>query len=547
MAQIPADYLPPKEYLPEKIFPLPEVRLPQKLNLAELFLDRHVREGRGSNVAILYEKRKITFLELQREVNRLANAMRMLGIEKNDRVMLRSPNRPEFIVACFACWKIGAIPVLVHHHLKSEEITFRANDSEAKAILVSSDTFAEVEKSLSKCPTIKEVIIFGDKLSGYLFYDDLLADQPDHVQIVETSKDDWMRIIYSSGTTGKPKGILNSIGDAVAAITVANRYLLNLTPQDVLGGHPAFTFAFGFFSILFFGYSGCTLSVIDHFDPEFMFETIENHGITVLRCVPTAYRMMLEVKDAEKRYDLGSLRLCQSAGERLPAVTAKAWKKRFGVVILDSVGSAELNSFLSTRIDTPEDKLDSSGIPLPGVECKIVDENFNEVPRGLPGELIIRAPWGIQYWRRPDKQKEMVKNGWNRTGLIFIEDQDGYFWYQSRDDEMIVSSGYKIPAGEVEGALLSHEAVREAVVVPSPDPIRGNVVKAFVVLKDGYEPSDQLAQELKDFVKGKIEVYKYPRIIEFVDAESLPRTTTGKIQRFVLRQQEEIKFKMTDA
>ncbi len=543
MGKIPAEYLPPKEHLPEKIYPLPEIRFPQKLNLAHLSLDRNILEGRGSKVAILYKDQKITYLELQKEVNRLANALRSLGLEENDRVMLRSPNRPEFIAGCFACWKIGAIPVLVNHMLKAEEIIFRANDSEAKAILVSSDTFAEVEKSLPQFRTVDQVIVFGEKVGKHHFYDDLLKGQPDQVKMEETTKDDLVRIIYSSGTTGKPKGILTTQGDAVASAEITCRYLLNATPRDVIGGHPAFTFAFGFGFILFFGHKGCTLSVVEKFDPALMFETIQAHRITLLCCVPTAYRMMLGIKDAEKKYDVSSLRLCQSAGEWLPGATAKEWYERFGVKILDSVGSGDLNYWLSTRVDTPDDKLDSSGMPIPGVECKVVDGNFNEVPRGTAGELLVRAPWGQQYWRRPDKQREGVWKGWNRPGLIYVEDEDGYFWYKGRDDEMIVSSGYKIPGGEVEGALLSHEAVLEAAVVPSPDPVRGNIVKAFVVLKEGYQPLEALAEELKNFVKEKIEAYKYPREIEFVDGRSLARTSTGKIQRFVLRDKEKGKAK----
>jgi 2-aminobenzoate-CoA ligase len=542
MSEIPEEYLPPKDYLPDKIYPLPELRLPQELNLGYLFLDRHIGEGRGSKIAIRYKDEEITFLDFQRQVNRLANALRSLGIEKNDRVMLRSPNRPEWVVACFACWKIAAIPVLVHHQLTIEEIIFRANDSEAKAIVVSSDTFPEVGKSLDKCPFLEKVIIFGEKIGGHLFYDDLLRDQSDRLQVVETTKDDWARIIYSSGTTGKSKGILATNGDMATAITIQSRYLLHLSPEDVFGGHAAFSFAFGFFPILFFGIMGCTLSVIDQFTPESMFQTVENHGITLLRCVPTLYRMMLQVKDAEKKYNVSSLRLCQSAGEWLPAPTVREWKRRFGVTILDSVGSADLHTTMSTRVDTPADKLDSSGIPLPGIDCKIVDENFDELPRGVAGELVLRAPWGLQYWRRPDLQRKTVMNGWNRTGLIFVEDDDGYFWFKGRDDDMIVSSGYKIVGGEVETALSGHDAVLEVAVIPSPDPIRGNIVKAFVVLKKGYEPSHQLADELKDFVKRSIDPYKYPRKIEFVDGKSLPRTPTGKIKRFVLRDREKEEF-----
>ncbi len=538
MSELPRDYVPPKALWADKIYPLPEVRLPRRMNLADICLDRNIREGRGDKVALRYQDRAHTFAELQRQVNRAANALRGLGIERNDRVMLRSPNRPEFLVGCFACWRIGAIPVLVNHMLRSEEIVFRANDSEAKAVLVSADTLAEVEKSLGHFETVKHVVVFGDRVAAFPSWEDLLAGQDERVESVEIERDDFIRIIYSSGTTGKPKGILTPAGDALAIREVGARHLLGLREDDVLGGHPAFTFAFGFAFLMFFGYAGCTLSIVERFDPELMFETIDAHRISVLCCVPTAFRMMLGVPDAARRWDMGSLRLCQSAGEWLPGATVKDWRERFGVTILDAVGSGDLHYWLATRPDTPDDKLDSSGVPLVGVECKVVDEDFEEVPRGTVGELLVRAPWGQHYWRRPDKQRAAVARGWNRPGLVYLEDEDGYFWYKGRDDEMIVSAGYKIPGGEVEAALLSHAAVLEAAVVGAPDPVRGSVVKAFVVLRPGHTPTPALAEELKAFVKDRIEAYKYPREIEFVDGAALSRTTTGKIQRFVLREQE---------
>jgi 2-aminobenzoate-CoA ligase len=538
---IPEGYLPPKDHLPDKIYALPEVRFPFKVNLGYHFLDRHVDQGLGSKIAIFYEDREITFSELQSEVNRLANGLLGFGVMKDDRIMLRLSNRPEFIVACLACWKLGAIPVLVHHLLKRDEIIFRANDSESRVAIVSSDVFGEVEKALSDCHTIQHIIVVSEKANGYISYADLLRAQDDKIRLEDTAKNDWMRIIYTSGTTGKPKGVINTIGDMLAGVTIANTYLLKISKSDVLGSHPAFSFAFGFFSILFFGLTGCSLVVIDRFDSEKMFASIERRGITVLRCVPTVYRMMLDIKDAEKKYDLGSLRICQSAGEMLPGIVARDWKSRFGVTILNSLGSADLNSFMSTHERTPHDKLDSSGMPLPGIDAKIVDEDFKDVLPGERGELILRAPWGIQYWRRPEAQANSIRSGWNKTGLIFTEDSEGYYWFKGRNDDMIVSSGYKIPGGEVEAVLLSHQAVHEAAAVASPDPVRGNIVKAFIVLNENYLPSDQLVEELQIFVKEKIEPYKYPRQIVFVDPESLPRTSTGKIQRFVLREQEKLK------
>ncbi len=536
MGLIPADWLPAKEHLAETIFALPEVRLPTRLNLAE-GLDRHVAEGRGAKPAILQGDRVITFAALRRDVNRLANGLRALGIEKNDRVIVRSANRPEFIVSCYACWRIGAIPVLVNHMLKADEIVYRGSDAAARAALVSAESYEEMGKA-QQALKLEHVIVFGEPVAGTRAYEELLAGGADEIDAEPTTRDDVMRIIYSSGTTGRPKGIVTTIGDAVATGEIATRYLLGLRPEDVIGGHPAFTFAFGFGFVLFLGHVGCAVSIVDRFEPELMFQTVESHGITVLCCVPTAFRMMLQAKDAERRYSLGTLRLCQSAGEWLPGATVREWKARFGTDMLDAVGSGDLNYLLATRPGTPDQKLDSSGTPLPGIECKIVDEAFSEVPRGTEGELVVRAPWGQKYWRRPDKQRDGVWNGWNRTGLIYAEDEDGYFWYKARNDEIIVTSGYKIAGGEVEGALLSHPAVLEAAVVGVPDAVRGNVVKAFVVLNGGWTPSSELVEELRQFVKSRIEGYKAPRAIAFVDGRVLPRTSTGKIQRFMLRDME---------
>lgn len=541
MAEIPVEFLPPKEYLPEKIYALPELRYPYKINLAVELLDKHVIRH-PDKVAILFEDVKITYQELQKKVNKLANALRKLGIEKNDRIILRSPNTPEYIVANFACWRIGAIPVLCNHLVRKDEIVYRANDSLAKAIIVKADYAEDVDKGRNEFESLKIFIVFGGRREGYLFWDDLLQGSSPECPTEDTTKEDIGRLIYSSGTTGKPKGIISTLSDILAAADTHGKYVLGLTEKDVIGGHPFFTFAFGSVNFTFHPWRvGATLSIIERFTPEKMFETVEKHKITVLCCVPTAFNMMLQVPDAEKKYDLSSLRLCQSAGEWLPGKTFKEWKKRFGIEILDSLGSGDLMYWLSTRQGVPEDKIGSTGIPVPGVECKIVDENFIEVPRGTVGELIVRGPFGQQYWKKPEKQREGVWNGWNRPGLTFIEDADGYFWYKGRTDDMIVSAGYKIPGGEVEGALCEHEAVAEAAVVGVPDEIRGNIVKAFVVLKPGYIPSDQLREELQEFVKQRIEPYKYPRELEFWNAEDLPRTPTGKIERYKLREMEKQK------
>jgi 2-aminobenzoate-CoA ligase len=548
MSKIPEEYLPPREYLPRKVYLLPELNYPEKLNLAKVLLDENV-EKRGDKVAIYFRDQQITYRDLQRLVNRFANALRKLGIEKDDRVMLRSPNIPEYLIWNFACWRIGAIPVLINHMNRYEEVEFKANDSEAVAICVHSAWYEDVGRIRNKCPKLKHVIVVGDIISDTLSYEALIEKQSEKAETENTSREDIGRIIYSSGTTGKAKGIIGTNGDLLSATDTHGRYNLGIREDDILGGHPYFTFAFGSVNFTLYPWRfGASVSIIDRFRPEDMFELIQKHKITLLFGVPTAFRMMLGVEEAEKKYDCSSLRLCQSAGEWLPGVTFIDWKKRFGVEILDSLGSGDLNYWLSTTPGVKESKIGSTGTDIPGIKNVVVDENFKEVPPGTLGELLVLSPTGQQYWRRPDKQKEGVVwqdcefKGWNRPGLLFIKDEDHYFWYKSRSDDMIVTAGYKIPGGEVEAALNEHRAVLESAVVDSPDKDRGTLIKAFVVLRKGYEPSEELLKELQEHVKSRIEMYKYPRIIEFAKAEDLPRTSTGKIQRNALREQEKKKF-----
>jgi len=544
MSKIPEEYLPPKEYLPRKVYLLPELHYPEKLNLAKVLLDENV-EKRGDKVAIYFKDQRISYKELQSLVNRFANALRELGVEKDDRVMLRSPNIPEYLIWNFACWRIGAIPVLINHMNRYEEVEFKANDSEAIAICVHSAWYEDVGKIRKNCPKLKNVIVTGDRIPDTLSYEALIKNQSDKVKTEDSSREDIGRIIYSSGTTGKPKGIIGTNGDLLSATDTHGRYILGICEDDVLGGHPYFTFAFGSVNFTLHPWRfGASVSIIDRFRPEDMFELIQKHKITLLFGVPTAFRMILSVENAEKKYDFRSLRLCQSAGEWLPGATFFDFKKRFDVEILDSLGSGDLNYWLSTTPGVPENKVGSTGTDIPGIKNVVVDENFKEVPPGKLGELLVLSPTGQQYWRRPDKQKEGVVwedcefKGWNRPGLFFTMDEDGYFWYKSRSDDMIVTAGYKIPGGEVEAALNEHPAVLESAVVDSPDRDRGTLIKAFVVLREGYEPSENLIREIQEHVKNRIEMYKYPRIIEFAKAEDLPRTATGKIQRNVLREWE---------
>ena len=541
---IQEEYLPPKEFLPQNVKLLPELEYPHRLNLTEVLLDRNVPD-RGDAVAVYYEAERITYRELQSRVNRFANALRGLGVGKGDRVVLRSVNIPEYLVWNFACWRIGAIPVLVSHLNRGSELAFKINDSDAVAVCVHSESYADVGKVRAECPHLKHVIVHGDQIPDTLHLEDLIRKQSEHAAGADMSREDIGRIIYSSGTTGKPKAILNTLEGILSISDTQGRHILKVRPDDVLGGHPYFSFAFGAANFLYLPWRfGAAVSIISQFSPERQFQLVEEHGITLLFAVPTAFRMMLGVAGAERQYRLSTLRLCQSAGEPLPEATVLAWRERFGQTIINSLGSGDLNYWLSTFEGMPDQKIGSNGWSVPGFENIVVDEKFNPVPPGTPGELIVRGPVGQMYWRRPDAQQKGVcppdsrYAGWSRPGLYFTQDSDGYFWYKSRLDDMIVTSGYKVPGGEVEVALNNHPVVLESAVIGVPDKERGNVIKAFVVLKEGHSPSSQLVQELQDFVKQEIEPYKYPRLIEFVTADSLPRTSTGKVQRNALRDRE---------
>lgn len=538
MSRVPSEFLPPAEHLADRIYALPEVRYPQSLNLAEVLLDRNAAE-RPKNSALLYRDERISYAELRARVNQLANGLRSLGVAPGDRVILRAPNTPMYIVANFACWRIGAIPVLVNHLLRAEEVAFRVNDSAAKVAIVDASVYEDVRKARPNFETVEKVIVSGERIEDCLSYEALVAQQSVEAETEPTTRDDYGRLIYTSGTTGRSKGIVATFSDLLAAIDTHGRYVLGMREGDVIGGHPYFTFAFGSVNFTLYPFRfGATLSIIDRFYPEAMLQTVQDHGITVLCCVPTAFRMMLGVSEAEGRADTSSLRLCQSAGEWLPGATYLEWRERFGVEILDSLGSGDHNYFVSTMPGVPRNKVGSTGVPVPGVEAKIADDSMCEMEPGLEGELIIRGPARPIYWRRPDAQAKSTCNGWTRTGLLYSEDLDGYFWYKSRLDDMIVTSGHKVPGGEVEAAMNEHPAVMESAAVAAPDKERGNVVKCFVVLKSGHQPSSELAVELQQFVKDRIEPYKYPRMIEFAEADQLPRTSTGKIQRNVLRQME---------
>ncbi len=529
-------YFGPPESLPEKVYTLPELlSYPYKINAAEYLVGRWAKKN-PDKVAMYFYDEKITYGEFYAKINRVGNGLKSLGVKQYDRVMIMGHNRPEWLMSFFGILKIGAIPVFVNHLVKREELAFRWEDSEAVAIICHVPCLEEIEKANTE---MIKIVYCGNNEPGTVSWEDLVESQSEECQPADTCLDSLFRIIYSSGTTGNPKGGATTILDNLCVAETHGKHTLGITENDILGGHPLFSFAFGVACfVLYPWYFGAAISITERFHPEEMFATVKKHGVTVLFCVPTAFNIMLD-SPHDHVDDLKTVRLFQSAGEPLMASTCKEWKRRYGRPIIDSMGSGDNCYWLSAYEGMPEDKIGSTGRTIPGIENIVVDENFQEVPRGTAGELLVRGPSGHQFWKRPDKQATGVQDGWNRPGVFGTMDQDGYFWYHSRTDDIIVTAGYKIPCFEVESAINNCEGVLESACVPSPDPVRGSVIKAFVVLKDGYQPTEDMKIKIKEHVKGLIEDYKYPKKIEFIPQEEMPRTNTDKIVRSKLREREE--------
>jgi len=540
-ANVPTGYLPSEAEDPDFIYPLPELHYPRQLNVAEELVDRNVREGRGDDDAIRFEDEAITYAELQSRVNRLGNAFLDLGVEPGDRVLVRFPNRPEPVVACLALQKIGAVALPSMKLLRARELTYIGNNAEIVAAVVYDALLDELEGAMPELETLETVVV-ADRHGvehDHLDYDELLAEASPELEAHETERDDLALMLYTSGTTGQPKGAIHTHRQVLSSADSYARYCVEPTADDVFGGNPPLPFAYGYGDLLTFPLRfGATTSLVEDATPTDLLQAVEDHGITVLCSVPTAYNQMLAQHEAPAdEFDLSSLRLGMSAGEPLAPSTFEAVEEHLGIQVLDGIGTTEmLHIFLSHRASDDIDP-GATGYAVPGYECRVVDqETYEEVDRGTPGLLAVRGPTGIQYWNRPEKQAEAVVDGWSYPGDIFVQRPDGRFEYKSRRDDLIISSGYNIPGPEVENVLQEHAAVSEVAVVGSPNEERGQIVKAFVVLAEGYEPSDDLVDELQDHVKGILAPYKYPRAVEFV--ESLPRTETGKIRRTELRAKE---------
>jgi benzoate-CoA ligase family protein len=515
---------------------MPTIQLPDVFNAAAEFVDRHIGEGRAGRIALRYEGRAFTYGEVAEAANRVGNALRALGVEMENRVLLLLYDAPEFVAGFFGAIKIGAVPVPVNTMMRPHDYEYFLNDSRAKVLIAHRPLWDEVAKVRSRLRYLKHVVIVGEPEPGQQAFDQWIAQASPELEPAPTSKDDVAFWLYSSGSTGFPKGTVHRQHDMVYCADRYARHILNIGPDDVTFSAAKLFFAYGLGNNLYFPLRVGASAVLypDRPLPETMFEIITRERPTLFFGVPTLYAAMLAIRDAEKTYDLSSLRLCVSAGEALPAELYTRWKARFGTEILDGIGTTEiLHIFISNQAGRV--RPGSSGTLVPGYEAKIVDEEGWSVKLGDIGNLMVKGESTCAYyWNQHAKTKQTIKGEWIITGDKYYQDDDGYYWYAGRADDMLKVGGIWVSPIEVESTLIQHPAVLEAAVVGHEDDDRLVKPKAFVILKEDYTASPALEEELKVFVKDKIAPYKYPRWIAFVP--ELPKTATGKIQRFKLRQ-----------
>jgi 2-aminobenzoate-CoA ligase len=522
------DNLPPAHAWPEFKFELPELKYPGRMNCATELLDKPVTRGYGHRIALRTPDGECTYTQLFTQANRLANVLvREMGLKPGNRVLLRGPNNPTMAACWFAVMKAGGVCVATMPLLRAKELTDIITKAQISHALCDKRLEEDLKAAAESCPTLTSIKYWYDESPDSI--DSLVTKQQLWFTNVATSADDVALIAFTSGTTGQPKGTMHFHRDVVAMCDCFPRSILKATKEDIFCGTPPLAFTFGLGGLLCFPMRvGASTVLVEKHTPETLLETIQRFQASVCFAAPIMYRGMAAIA---QDFDLSSLRQCVSAGEALPDATRQIFKEATGIEIIDGIGSTEMiHIFIS---HTPERvRRGATGYAIPGYEATVLDEEGRVCSEGKVGRLAVKGPTGCRYLA-DERQQNYVQNGWNITGDAYLVDRDGYFFYQARTDDMIISAGYNIAGPEVEGALLKHPAVAECGVVGVPDSDRGTIVKAYVVLKPGNEATPETARNLQEHVKKVIAPYKYPRAIEFVD--TLPRTETGKLQRFKLR------------
>jgi 2-aminobenzoate-CoA ligase len=523
--------LPPRDLWPRMDWSgVPELAYPAQLNCAFQLLDRWIEAGEGNRTAFLHEGGSWTYGRLFEAANRIATVLVSdLGLVPGNRVLLRSTNQPMMVACWFAVLKAGGVVVSTMPLLRVRELTEILDRADVRLALTDARLAADLEAAAASRPGVR-VVPFNSSAAGSL--DSLMAGRPATFDNVPTASDDPALIAFTSGTTGRAKGTVHFHRDILAVTDTYGRYVLRPRQDDIFIGTPplAFTYALGGL-VLFPMRFGASTALIEKTTPADLLGGIQAYRATVTVTSPTAYRAMLK---QARDFDLTSLRAGLSAGETLPASTFDAWLETTGVRLMDGIGSTEmLHMFIGCPAEAA--RPGATGCVVPGYRAIVMDEQGREVPPNTVGRLAIMGPTGCRYLDDLEHQRSYVQHGWNLTGDAYLMDDEGYFHYQARTDDMIISSGYNIAGPEVENVLMSDPVVAECAVVGAPDQARGEIVKAFVVLAAGVEPSDDLTRRLQDYVKSQLAPYKYPRAIQYLS--SLPRTATGKLQRYKLREQ----------
>ena len=516
------DNLPDKKLWPDLILDNPNATYPELLNASYELLERTIELVGPNKLAIIAADGNFTYGELLILVNQISNYLMKQGVQPGNRVAIRSPNNAMAVAIWLAILRVGAIAVTTIPLQRAVELEKIVEIGKIQFAFVDQrfvDEWQAISNYAGKTFTV------GTETS---FLSEVSKQSPDF-KVCDTAADDVSLFAFTSGSTGVPKATMHFHRDILAIADTFSKNVVKPNKDDVFAGSPPIAFTFGLGGLVVFPFrAGATTVLLENAAPPILLEKISEHKITVLFTAPTAYRAMLALLEGK---DISTLRRCVSAGEHLPLATWRAWFEATGNKLIDGIGATELLHIFISASDH-EIIPGLTGKPVPGYQAMVVDQDFNEVKDGEQGFLAVKGPTGCRYLN-DSRQKDYVVNGWNVTGDIYTRTSEGYFKYESRADDMIISSGYNIAAPEVENALLMHKAVAEVAVVGLPDEERGMVVTAYIVLRTEFIASDVMAKELQDHVKNQIAPYKYPRSIHFVD--SLPKTTTGKLQRFRLK------------
>ena len=527
------DRLPPRAQWPRLRYDRPELQLPPQRNLVEALLDAADAKGFAHRPLLRSPRRTMNYAQVAEQVNRIARVLTEdLGLIPGNRVLLRGGNSIGMALAWLAVVKTGGIAVATMPLLRATELGDIIDKARPALALCDAHLLDELVLAQQAHPVLQTVVPFNgpDPLATPGTLEARAASQCANFNACPTAADDIALMAFTSGTTGKPKAAVHTHRDVLAACETWPRHVLRATPNDVVMGSPPLAFTFGLGGLLVFPmWAGASVYFPDiAYTPEAMVRQIREVGATICYTAPTFYRQMAPFA---RELGLPSLRLCVSAGEGLPDATRTLWREATGIEMIDGIGATEMfHIFISSA--GAEVRHGAIGKVVPGYTAKVVDDEGADLPRGTVGKLAVIGPTGCKYLDDA-RQTRYVKDGWNYPGDAFVQDTDGYFFYQARDDDMIITAGYNVGSPEVEDALLRHPAVAECGVIGLPDEARGMIVKAFCVLKPGFTGDAAMVKALQDHVKATIAPFKYPRQIEFRD--SLPRTETGKLQRFKLR------------